>query len=288
MGAVASSRKGATFACVSAFSFALMGLASDIAVDGASATTIVAFRSIVIITLSLASGGSYTTSRPRSSLPLLVCRGLIDATGLVLWIVSLEFIPASVAMAILMMAPLFVSWITICLEKTHIDFGRNFIIIATFCGVFLIIGTRLTTDAVGIAICMISMFLYAGSLLVGRQLALSERPQTVTFFSALISAAILLPVARYQMPISVSFAIMALGILAFVGHYCLLKALASRLNVSYLFTLYYIQVPLLACFEHFWLAVSFEPLQLVGFLTCASTISFSVYQHRSDNSFADG
>lgn len=177
---------------------------------------------------------SLRTRHPR----IQFCRILLSALGVVLWYISLRYIPLAQAVALMFLGPLITVMGAKVFLKETLTRERSLAILVGFIGGGLI---SQTTFAVGmlslvalLPICAASCF--SGATLMVRYLAKDDSPELIVTYLLLFMAPVLLiPTLLYGVwPMAWQWPwLLMMGGLAAGAHLCLSRAYASA-EVSYL------------------------------------------------------
>ena len=193
------------------------------------ATQIVFVRSTITILFALpvvlkSADVAWRTSRPG----LQIFRGLVGVCSMTMWYYALGRMPLADAGALSFTTGLFVTLGAVLLFKEKVGVRRWSALAAGFLGVLIILRPgpgMLTWPAVA---AIASSALWAGSLLLAKELGKYDRTLTISFYQPLLIApfAAVIAVPVWVWPSPRAWAILAgMGAVAAVGNYCYVYAL---------------------------------------------------------------
>jgi drug/metabolite transporter (DMT)-like permease len=169
---------------------------------------------------------------------LQVCRIILSAIGVVLWYISLSYLPLAQAVALMFLGPLITVMGAKMFLKETISRERSLAILIGFVGGGIVSHTTFLPGTLSLfaLLPILAATCFSGATLMVRRLAAKDSPQLiVTYLLVLMAPILLIPTALYgfwpeawQWPW-----LLMMGGLAASAHLCLSKAYASA-EVSYL------------------------------------------------------
>ncbi len=164
----------------------------------------------------------------RTERPVLQCvRSLLQLLATLGVFLALDHAPLAEAISIHYLAPLIVTALALPLLGERVSLGRWLAVIAGFAGVVIILRPGFEGAPWGASFALISAVSYALFQIMTRVLGITDRPWTTMFYTPLVGAAVASLVVPFVWiaPTSEQWLILvALGILAAVAHYMLIKA----------------------------------------------------------------
>lgn len=171
-------------------------------------------------------------------LSLHMCRIVLSAVGVVLWYISLSYMPLAQAVALMFLGPLITVMGARFFLKESIGKERSIAILVGFVGGGLVSQTTFIEGAIGLLALLpiLAATCFSGATLMIRRLAKDDSPQLIVTYLLLFMAPVLLiPTLLYGvMPAPWQWPwLLMMGGLAAAAHLCLSNAYASA-EVSYL------------------------------------------------------
>lgn len=166
------------------------------------------------------------------------CRIGLSAIGIVLWYISLTYMPLAQAVALMFLGPLITAVGARFFLKESIGIERSLAIIIGFAGGGLISHTTFVTEALGFMALLpvLAASCFSGATLMIRRLTKDDSPQLIVTYLLLFMAPVLfIPTLLYGVvPDTWQWPwLLMMGGLAASAHLCLSKAYAST-EVTYL------------------------------------------------------
>jgi drug/metabolite transporter (DMT)-like permease len=185
------------------------------------------YGSTLVVMLPFVARAGYARLRPNDVRGLVV-RGAVHWFGMCLWLVAVAKITLAEATAIGFTTPLFILVGAAVFFKEPLRGDRTLATMAGFAGVLIIVAPRLTGVGSASALLMLaSAAVFAGSFLLSKRLTRIERPSVIVLWQSLAVTAFSVPLAlaNWTAPSASTWAIvLASGVLATIGNYCLTRA----------------------------------------------------------------
>ena len=159
------------------------------------------------------------------SLQLFRSSLLMCSTFLYFWAISL--IPLADAIALIFIYPIIVTALSALILKEHVGFRRWLAVVAGLFGTCIVVRPGIMEIGLGTFLALGAGTTYGCYLIATRKLANSAPPLVTLLFTALVGTIIfsaLVP-SYWQTPTDTDFILMlALGLLAAIGHYLIIKS----------------------------------------------------------------
>jgi drug/metabolite transporter (DMT)-like permease len=225
-----------------AISFAIAGFTSWVLTDSAMKLAgqsqlpnyeIVAFLGIfmaMFISIYAAFRGELKQLWPQKPRRLLV-RGFLDLGNNLCVVIALRHLSLTLFYILVFTSPLLVAVLEWLFLKESLDWRKIVAILTGFLGVVIAVfpsRSERGSELIGFAACVVCVTCFSTSVVWSRVISQTERPESMTWFSALVSAAVGLAAMLFHAePIHprVFLALVAMGLLCAIGSICIATAL---------------------------------------------------------------
>lgn len=223
------------------------------------------------------------TQKPRFQL----LRGCLLLTVSMLSFASVQFMPVGEFTAFVMTAPLVVTLLAALFLKEKVSLLRWMLVGGGFLGALLVVQPGSASFGWFTLLPLIMVFSYAWFQILTSQMARTEDPMTMHFYTGWVGALLattLLPLVWQAIPDATTFALLCLiGVMGTVGHFLLILAFA-RAPASTLTPYLYAQIGFaMLCgwlvFEHMPGALEFAGIGLI--VVCGATASWLTAREKS-------
>lgn len=179
--------------------------------------------------LRAAATGEVRALWPRQKKPQLV-RALLDLGNNFGVVIALRHLTLSMFYILVFMAPMVITLVEAWLLKERLQWRRSLAILAGFAGVVIAVdpfGSAHPGDWVGYAACMLCVGCFSLSVVWSRSLTQTETPESLTFFSGLVMAAVGFSVMLWHagpLSLPVAGALSGMGLFCAIGSWCFFLA----------------------------------------------------------------
>lgn len=221
-------------------------------------------QTALITSYLAATGGTRFLRTKHPVLQLLRGTFQVGTTGLVY--VSLPHVPLGDIMATVFCAPIIVTVLSVIILKEKIGKHRIAAVIVGFVGVYLIVLPGSSETSIYHLLPLGAAFTNAVFIMMTRRLAGPEEAPATQFNTTAVGMvvfSIILFLGDGMPPLEWAPLFLLMGILAAVGHFCMVKAFAYA-SASMLAPYLYAQVMFAALFGVFWFGDTLRPAMLAG------------------------
>ena len=209
--------------------------------------------------------------------PMLLLRGFLGTTTMVLFFYTIKHMPLATAVTIHYSYPIFTVLMAALFLKERPTWLQGACLAVSFVGILLVKGFDSRVDLAVFGIGILASMSYGGALTFIRALKNDDHPFVVILYLPLVSVIGLFPFVVYQfvMPEPGEWlAIFAIGIFAQLGQYYMTRAYhldraANITNLNYLNIVYAMLIGMA------FLGEAVEPLALVGMAVIIASTTFS-------------
>ncbi len=171
---------------LAAFLFSLMKVGVKL-IPQIPAVEIIFFRSIISLVLSVAILKTKRVNIWGNNRLLLIARGLVGATALILFFITLQNIPLASAATIQYLSPIFTAVLGIYIVKEKVKPLQWVFFIVAFVGVFIIQGYDDRVSPLFLILGVVSGFFSGLAYNIIRKLNVKEHPLVIVFYFPLVA-----------------------------------------------------------------------------------------------------
>lgn len=201
-----------------------------------------------------------------TSLPGNFLRNGLHFTGQVLWIFGITLLPLATVFAIEFTTPMWSAVLAVAILGERMNRGRWTALALGFAGILVIVRPGLEAVSGGALIMLVCAVFFGATSVTTKWLTRSDRPVTIVFYMVAIqtllggvaSVFVWTPIGTGDWPW-----LMLLGLTGLSAHYALTNAL-SVADASFVMTLDFLRVPLIAAAGYLLYAESIDPATLFG------------------------
>jgi drug/metabolite transporter (DMT)-like permease len=161
----------------------------------------------------------------------LVVRGLLDLGNNLCVVVALRHLSLTLFYILVFTSPLLVAVLGRIFLSERLDWGKSVAILTGFLGVIVAVypsRSNRGSEWIGFVACAVCVSCFSSAIVWSRVISQTERAESMTWFSALVSAAVgLIAMLVYAAPITgrLFVALLAMGLLCAIGSICIMVAL---------------------------------------------------------------
>lgn len=193
-------------------------------------------------------------------------RNGLHFTGQVLWIFGITLLPLATVFAIEFTTPMWSAVLAVAILGERMNRGRWTALALGFVGILVIVRPGLEGVSGGALIMLVCAVFFGATSVATKWLTRSDRPVTIVFYmvaiqtllGAVASVFVWTPIETGDWPW-----LILLGITGLTAHYALTNAL-SVADASFVMTLDFLRVPLIAAAGYLLYAESIDPATLLG------------------------
>jgi len=235
---------------------------------------------IMTIVVSQIGWGALKTTRLAGN----ALRNGLHFTGQVLWIFGITLLPLATVFAIEFTTPMWSAVLAVTLLGERMNRGRWTALALGFAGILVIVRPGLEGVGGGALIMLVCAVFFGATSVATKWLTRSDRPVTIVFYMVAIqtllgaaaSVFVWTPIGIGDWPW-----LILLGITGLTAHYALTNAL-SVADASFVMTLDFLRVPLIAAAGYLLYAEAIEPATLLGAALIFSGTYYSLrYESRT-------
>ena len=209
-------------------------------------------------------------------------RNGLHFTGQVLWIFGITLLPLATVFAIEFTTPMWSAVLAVAILGERMNRGRWTALALGFAGILVIVRPGLEAVSGGALIMLVCAVFFGATSVTTKWLTRSDRPVTIVFYmvaiqtllGAVASLFVWTPIETGDWPW-----LLLLGLTGLSAHYALTNALAVA-DASFVMTLDFLRVPLIAAAGYLLYAESIDPATLLG---AALIFSGTYYSLRYEN-----
>jgi len=221
-------------------------------------------QTAVITSYLVATGGTRFLHTRHPWLQILRGMCQVGTTGMVY--ISLPHVPIGDITAIVFCSPIIVTVLSVIFLKEKIGKHRVAAVIIGFVGVYLIVLPGSSETSIYHLLTLAAAFTNAMFIMMTRRLAGPEETSATQFNTTTVGMVVftlILVFGEGFPPLEWAPLFLVMGVLAAVGHFCMVKAFAYA-SASVLSPYLYAQVIFAAAFSVFWFGDTLRPTMLAG------------------------
>jgi drug/metabolite transporter (DMT)-like permease len=257
----------ARYMILSAFFFAFMDIIlKDL--DRFSSWQLMMFRAIGSVVICLIILNKLKINIFGNQRKLLITRGLVGSTSMILFLASIAYLPIGTAISIRYLSPIFAAILAVWLLKEKIKQVQWLYIFIAFCGVLILKGFDDRINAIGLTLIITSAVFSGMVYVIIRRLGTRDHPVVIVNYFMVIATITggIGSLFTWKQPMGYEWiALLSLGIFGFLGQLFMTKGLQME-EANKMAPLKYMEVVFVLILAFFFLGETQNIFSLSGIL----------------------